>query len=806
MKTITGGTTTALLLMTLIACNSTYRLGNETFSIGINKEGNIETLLNAETGENYVASKTASPLMTLRKNGVMILPSAARVEKDMIFLDFSEAGAMAAVKAENKGSYFTFCLEEISDTSGIDLVVWGPIRTSIGMTIGETIGVVRDTTFALGIQSLNPKTLGGYPDNEDDSFTGYDIFATTSLVDVADSVHILYRGNTARPEPYGSSLNAYTRARHRERIVSSMQNDRYVAPAFSDGGLAGSKIALFGCRPELVTDVISSIELNEGLPHPTLDGVWAKKAPRAVSAYLIIDFTPGNYREAIELTKKAGLRYMYHGDPFRTWGHFELKNGMNREDLKRIVEDAEREGIRVGVHTLSNFITTNDAYVTPVPDRRLAKVGSTVLAAPLSASDTEIAIEDPAFFNQFKNNNLHALMIGRELITYDKVSLSEPWILTGCTRGAFGTAATAHLKGDTASKLADHAYKTFLTDNSLSPEVSGNIAELFNSTGLKQISFDGLEGNSSTGMGKYGELLFVKNWFDNLSPEIKNDYIMDASTPGHYFWHMFTRMNWGEPWYAGFRESQTEYRLLNQDYFRRNYIPCMLGWFSMNASTSIEDIEWMLARSAAFDAGYSLVTSLETVSKNGCSEEILAKIKEWEKARMSGAFTPGQKKKMENIRNEFTLIPSGENQWNLIQYEVRRFEHSYRELQPGQPLYTEFRFTNPYADQEAGFLLTVKDEAVSDIVIESDNNRKIVLPLVLRPGETLKYSGGGEAVLYSPSWHAIKTIKIDSTATILSNGEHILRLSCSFGGERKGTLKLELKTAGQPEIVKNGLQ
>jgi len=39
----------------------------------------------------------------------------------------------------------------------------GPYPATISETIGETIGVVRGEEFALGIQSLNPKTIGGYP-------------------------------------------------------------------------------------------------------------------------------------------------------------------------------------------------------------------------------------------------------------------------------------------------------------------------------------------------------------------------------------------------------------------------------------------------------------------------------------------------------------------------------------------------------------------------------------------------------------------------------------------------------------------
>jgi RNA polymerase sigma factor (sigma-70 family) len=131
--------------------------------------------------------------------------------------------------------------------------------------------------------------------------------------------------------------------------------------------------------------------------------------------------------------------------------------------------------------------------------------------------------------------------------------------------------------------------------------VARRLADLFNQTGLMQISFDGLEGNWSTGMGQYGRTLFVTTWYDHLRDDLRGRVINDASNPGHYFWHIYTRMNWGEPWYAGFRESQTEYRLKNQEYFRRNLMPCMLGWFNITAQTSLEDIEWLLARAAGFD-------------------------------------------------------------------------------------------------------------------------------------------------------------------------------------------------------------
>jgi hypothetical protein len=126
-----------------------------------------------------------------------------------------------------------------------------------------------------------------------------------------------------------------------------------------------------------------------------------------------------------------------------------------------------------------------------------------------------------------------------------------------CQRGAFGTQAMSHKVNDSIGKLMDHGYQVFLGNHELDQEIAKTIARLFNETGLLQISFDGLEGCWSEGMGDYGKQLFTKTWFDDLKPELKGKVINDASNPGHYFWHVYTRMNWGEPWYAGFQGKST---------------------------------------------------------------------------------------------------------------------------------------------------------------------------------------------------------------------------------------------------------
>ncbi len=599
-------------------------------------------------------------------------------------------------------------------------------------------------------------------------------------------------------------IQAYCRDRSAARVIPVWNHDRYEVPAFEDGGVIGTKIALFGCTNQKAQEIIGLIEIEEGLPHPELDGQWAKANPNASASYLIMDFGEYNLDEMLSITKKAGLKYLYQGGPFENWGHFKLKEipfPDNWESMKRCVDRAKEEGIELGVHTLSNFITTNDPYVTPIPDPRLAIVGKSILSGDVGKADFDIEIKSPDFFNQMKNNSLHAVVIGNEIIRYENVSEMAPWLLLNCQRGAYDTKIANHNKGDEIRKLMDHGYKTFLTNSELSEELAMKLADLFNQTGLKQISFDGLEGNWSTGLGQYGRQLFTQKWYDNLNPELQGKVINDASNPGHFFWHVYTRMNWGEPWYAGFRESQTSYRLMNIDYYRRNLMPAMLGWFRFSAETSLEDVEWLMARSAGYDAGFGLTASPITFS-NARGEEALETIKQWETARLSGAFNADQKKRMERISNEFRLKAKAEKEWILYQFALMRHEHKQIIRQPGEPVSSSFTFENPNKKQPFRFIITApKETAISEMYLDIDNFKKIELPLTLPAGYYLKYDGGAEAIIYSGHWKMISSVPMDAQILELSKGSHKLIFDCKFEKGKDSVVKLEMKTINDGESV-----
>jgi len=770
--------------------------------LSIDARGRIVRMLDARTGRDYRARAVPSPLLSVQVGGVLLPPGvfAWRPADSTATLRYA-GGVTARLKVTSKRTHLTLEVVAVAPRDSVQLVVWGPYATTIGDTVGETVGVVRDSVFAIGLQALNPKTLGGLPWRDSDVPPQIDVFESGDYRDLSEAGKraVLYRVEAAKPDSFGSTLQAYARDRSRDRVIANWDHDRYTAPRFDDGGVVGSRIALFGAPTATLLEPLGAIEVDEGLPHPMIDGQWAKTARSASAAYLILDFGERDCDAAIAWTNRAGLRYLYHSEPFRTWGHFELGAGFpsGRAGLRRCVEKAERAGVMVGVHTLSNFITTNDAYVTPVPDRRLARVGASVLRAAVDSRQTEIPVVSPAFFAQDRNNSLRTVVVGEELIQYRAVSEREPWRLTGCRRGAFGTRAAAHQAGDTVAVLADHGYKVFLADAALGREVATNVAELFNEVGLRQISFDGIEGNQATGMGNYGEALFTAAWYEHLSPDIRRHYIADASRTSHFFWHVYTRMNWGEPWYAGFRESQTEYRLKNQPYFRRNLMPGMLGWFRMTKQTSIEDVEWMLARSAAFDAGYAFVAGYEALRGNGFTDRILAAIGTWERARMAGAFAPEQKRRMEDVGREFHLDTTGGGGWELTEVHPRVVRYGPAARQPGAPSFTTLAFDNPGDAQPLHWVLTVDSGTIAGCRMELDGREAIGTEVRLREGWSLRYEGGGAAEVRNADNVPTATLLVEGGAFRVAPGPHTISLGCRLGPEAKAAARLEVRPRGR---------
>ena len=782
------------------------RLKTQAATFAIDAKGSLCVLSRNDNGHSYLAPGRPAPLLSVRLDGKLHAPDSAAwdARTKRLTLHYGGANATVVLTMEAKPAYAVFEVVEVHPPDGIELVLWGPYPTTIGEIIGETVGVVRNPAFAVGIQALNVKTLGGYPNSADDAEGESSDDDQGNYPDLSPELlkgqH--FRTDTARRTEFGSVLQAYCRNRNRARVVATWGHEKYEAPAFADGGVLGSKIALFGCPSVKALETIGAIEVAEGLPHPMIDGVWGKVSPGATDSYLIVDFSESNVDRAIEMARRAGLKYLYHSSPFATWGHFKLKpylfpNGW--DGLRGCVEKAHRAGVRIGLHTLSNHITPNDPFVTPIPDPRLARIGRSTLEADLDAAVKEIPIAAPDFFQ--RSTALNAVLIDQELIRYGSVSSETPWRMQDCERGALGTRAAPHRRGAAVSKLMD-SDKLFVTDADLSQVVARNFARLCNHACILQTSLDGLEGNRSTGYGQYGAALFTKAWFDALAPELRGRVINDASRPGHFNWHIYTRMNWGEPWYAGFRESQTLYRFKNQPYFERNLMPRMLGWFALRPDSSIEDAEWLLARAAGFDAGFALATSLastaqlvadpssaDTLERFGATPAILQAIEQWETARLAGAFPALVKAALRDNSREFHLQPAGNGQWDLYEVHPTRFVHN-----ASQTSATEMRLQNSDAPQALRWIIcSAAKEPVSGLAVEINSTSVVNLKdRSLPPGGSLRYMGGPEAAIADATGKTLAWVTVDTNANRIATGDQRVKVSGALPAN--ASLKLELRT------------
>ncbi|MFD1818929.1 hypothetical protein SAMN04515674_11127 [Pseudarcicella hirudinis] len=761
------------------------QLKTDELSLNISSSGQITTMMNPKTGKNYLAIGEKAPLLKIQTGQEWEEPALAAFnnKSGIITLSFAISKVSAEIKVIQKTTHLVFELIHLNAKNEVNAVIWGPYPTIIGKTIGEVIGVVRDGEYAIGLQALNVKTIGGVLKNSE----GADYS----------------RGSVAVSQPYGSSLQAFSLDRSKDRKITVWnQYPNMPVKAIANETTIGSKIALFGCPENQVLARIGAIELAEGLPHPLINGLWHKQSPETGRAYMISDFDEGNIDSLLNYAKQADLMSVYHEGPFQSWGHFVLNPASfphGNAGMKICVEKASKKGIRIGLHTLSNFINTNDPYVTPVPDKRLALTGSSLLTENITSAVTEITVESDEYFKNIKPSTLHAVQIGEEIIRFREVTSVRPYKLLDCQRGAYGTKALAHEKGTAVGMMMDYPYNTLFTDFSLQQEIAGNLGRFFTETGVSQMDFDGHEGCLSSGEGDYGMQAFAEKVFKDTGHTLVNG----TSRSSHYYWHICHYWNWGEPWYGGFRESQGDFRLENQPFLERNYMPNMLGWFLLSSTTTSEDIEWMMARAAGYHAGFALVARYKNLQKNPNTAQLLTLIKLWQEAYKKKIFSADQLARLKNPENDFHLEQNNQG-WQLYPFKKFKFEHAKQVLQPGQPTFSEWQLVNSNEEQPLNFTLTFmgKEGVIRNLWIELDGYFKLELPGEYEAGNSI-VCNGTTIKIYNSKGGFKKEMALKQVIPTLKPGKHTIKFDCEFPDDNELTNRFIIKTISSPEIIQS---
>lgn len=638
-----------------------------------------------------IAQLQNQSLVRLIADGRLLEPLKASVMDERITVQFESGNAV--LQAEEKDHYLKLTALEVPE--GTDALLFGPYFVE-KQHYGGLIGAAWNDNDVVCIQSLNPKTVGGYirkyeklhPYFEKDRLPaiGRDSFSGSAAVPVEGGVVLqCYAEDMSKPTLHDGGISSILSG-----IPDSPGAEACKVPG-KDAYISGASVALIACEKSELLDIIGDMEIAEGLPHPTLDGIWAKKNPRASESYMMISEDSGSYsyEEMLEIVRKAGLRCIYSWAPFKSWGHFEIDPGKypgGDEGLKQAVDQAAEKGLSCGFHTLSNFIQTHDPYVSPVPSEHLLVMDTTELTADLGENDGTLSIKEKKNF--CVRTHLNVIRIEKELIQFGECEEGEDgWKLTKLSRGTFGTTVSSHPVGTKVYRLQDHGYRTLFPDLVMQAEMADRIGELIRKTGIKRMSFDGMEGCTFTGRGEYACSEFVRRVFAIAGSEL----LCDASTSSHYRWHAHTYFNWGEPWYdwQG-RGGMFLYRQHNQDYFRDNFMNGMLGQFSLRLAsdkfeaTHPEYFEFMMAETVANDAGAGLDLSASNLKQYGLRDWILDHVRIWEDMRFGGIIPEELREKMKDENANWHLEETARG-WKLHRLRLQTYDFGYRGVAPYPP-------------------------------------------------------------------------------------------------------------------------
>lgn len=650
---------------------STLHIPAGYLTLGLNSAGAVVELIDSRNGRNCISPGKSSALVSLVIDTRQIVPTMVRwsaADSTYTFANDTYLGFELDLHVLQKNGYTTFEVTRVitrATAADVQTLLWGPLPIAIQQTIGEVAGIVRDDAFAIGLKPLNDRTEGAWPKEYPQYGWESEVNPNPYKLDVAQ----MEPWSVAAQTSWGAVLRAFTFDYTRQR--DRLNPNGYpipLGPLSHGGSVIGSKIALYGCKPDLVTTILSFIAADEKLPYPTQNGQWQKVAQASSQSFLVLsDLDVDTVGDAARFANSAGINYIYslpinYVGPWEYTGHYQFDSSFGGSDNEaaKLVAIAKELGVHVGVHTISDFISVGehaaiDPYVAPPADPRLALGEQAALTRPLSASSTVLYLNGSApLLNGIYGKMLR---IGNEFISYtDSQNIRTEWEVSGLSRGQWGSVASSAKPGTPAARVILNSYDGAIGGLGIIDEIAARLGAIRNNVGIRAHSFDGVESAGESGWGSFGIARLINGTYAAQSGH--DGYISETSRMTSNAWDTLTRASWGDAMTQLF---------LDNDFYRANYLPGMLGWINIDGA-SLANLEWTLARAAGLNAGIGFQTTVASLEQ---SSTMLDKIKQWETARNLGAFTEAQTAAFRDQSTYWSLsvVRPGQN-WSLQQLDA----------------------------------------------------------------------------------------------------------------------------------------
>lgn len=474
---------------------------------------------------------------------------------------------------------------------------------------------------------------------------------------------------------------------------------------------------------------------------------WAQKP------YVVADFSERDLPRMLSVCNKSGIDYLVQRTPFSSYGHYDWNEDFATDGeatVRRMVQEAESQGVHIGIMAPSDAISTDDPYFQPKYYKHLRRVGPLALYDDLAADERDIALYRSDVLKT--PSTLNMILIEDEMITYSTMEYAgELVLLHRCTRGAYGTKSVAHQVDADAFKIWDSPERYLAPDDYLRDIVHEQLNEKLKAVGINFVLYKGDSG---------------QDWLEET-----------------------VRVRQAERW-------------------ETDGVPNgSIGWFMIRSSdkkragTTIEELEWMLSKAAAYHAGFGLVVDPKAMLDLGTLDEMLEMTKQWTELISLDAFSDGQREMMRDPYTDWHLVKSANDSYLLYPTGLsRRFRCNFVNDDEGVLTSETWEWKS---DEEGVFGMQILVEGTTSISNPMVNTEKglALFATTIAPGQRLIYTDGDNARLVDANYNTLEEIPLEGLA-MLPEGKSEVYFICEADpeGDRPEVI-LRYVTHGEPEEI-----
>jgi hypothetical protein len=452
-------------------------------------------------------------------------------------------------------------------------------------------------------------------------------------------------------------------------------------------------------KPEIKKVMRSLSHKYDLLINEDADGTPSKDVLGRRSYWFVMGVNEQKVDKIIECCKIANIKQVLI--LFSSWatsaGHIEYntKNFPDGpESLRRFVKKFNDVGIDVGSHAFVSKVQKNDAYVTPIPDKRfwvdLPEI-SLALDVTIGVNSIKVAQDisqwpgSPVTKRTFWDGGVkkhQEFTLNDEIIKYQGIDPATNTFLK-CQRGAYKTVAAAHKQGD---KIVHWGYESsgmYIIDpeSTLLDEVCDRMAKVFNECNFNMVYFDGSEDVPNTRHNYYAALVHAKA----LNKFKVRPFVHMGGLRAHRHWHSFTLAGtcdtyintlYGSAAVRGeskIRKQWTVREHINRSVKRviechKSMISGELGWFGIwrkgigknygieTDGLQFDEIEYLMVKSLAYDAPISIESGVDGIFEHPLTPQILEIIGTYQNLRTNNLVDPKVLEPLKTLNVDYAYV------------------------------------------------------------------------------------------------------------------------------------------------------